>query len=59
MILFNRLIRTDIFLVISVIVMLFVQSEKWLGILQGFAAALLFISILGHIDHYKQTKKFY
>jgi hypothetical protein len=60
MILFNKLIRTDLALVAGMIVLLFVPGHNvWIGILEGFCGALFVMSIIQHIQHYKLTKKFY
>lgn len=59
MFLFNKLIRTDLLLVLAVILLFFVHAPVWRGILQGFVVAAFLMSILNHVAHYKQTKKFY
>ena len=60
MILFNRLIRTDLLIVVALVLLLIVRSGTfWQGVLEGMIVTMLFISIWGHIDHYKRTKKLY
>ena len=59
MILFNKLVRTDILILIALLGMLFLPGGFWKGVLEGAAAAMLFISIWNHVDHYKKTKKLY
>ena len=59
MILFNKLVRTDLILLIAVVLLFVVRTGFWLGFLQGFGAALLFLSIANHIAHYQRTKKLY
>jgi hypothetical protein len=53
-------LRTDLFLVIAVLLLLIVRTGSfWHGFLQGAIVAMLCLSIWNHIDHYKQTKKLY
>jgi hypothetical protein len=60
MILFNKLVRVDLILAIAVILLLIVRAGSfWQGFLQGAIAVMLIISVVNHIDHYKQTKKIY
>jgi hypothetical protein len=59
MILFNRLVRTDLILLIAVISMLFVKSAAWKDGLMGCGAALFIFSIYNHVRHYNSYKKFY
>ena len=60
MILFNKLVRTDLLLLIAVILLLIVRAGTfWQGFLQGMIVAMLCLSLWNHIDHYKQTKKIY
>ena len=59
MILFNRLVRTDLVLLIAVVSLFFVTSEGWKDVLLGFAAALFIYSIFNHVRHFKLYKKFY
>jgi hypothetical protein len=60
MILFNKLVRIDLILAV-VIVLLFIVGGGgfWRGFLEGFGAALLFLSIVNHFEHYQRTKKLY
>jgi hypothetical protein len=59
MILLNKLIRTDVVLVLAVVLLLLVRVGFWRGFLEGAAAVLLFLSIVNHIEHYQRTKKLY
>jgi hypothetical protein len=59
MILFNKLVRTDLLLLLGLLMMLVLKSEFWQAVFSGFTAGLLLISIVNHLRHYKQTKKFY
>ena len=60
MILFNKLIRVDLILVVAVIMLFIVGGGGfWRGFLEGMAGALLFLSIINHIQHYQRTKKLY
>ncbi len=59
MILFNRLVRTDLVLLIAVVSLFFVKSSGWEDALLGFAAALFIYSIFNHVRHFKLYKKFY
>jgi hypothetical protein len=59
MILLNKLVRTDILILLAVLGILLVPGGFWKGALEGAAAAMLFISVLNHVDHYKKTKKLY
>lgn len=59
MILYNKLIRIDLLLVVVIVALVWVREGFWQGFFQGMGAALLFISVVNHISHFKQTKKFY
>jgi hypothetical protein len=59
MILFNKLVRTDLVLLIAVILLFVVRTGFWVSFLEGFGAAVLFISLANHIQHYQRTKKLY
>jgi hypothetical protein len=59
MILFNKLVRIDLLVLVTAVMAFVITSDFWHGFLQGFSAALLFISILQHIQHYQRTKKLY
>jgi hypothetical protein len=60
MILFNKLIRIDLILLVAVVLLFVVGSGGfWRGFLEGMAGALLFLSIINHIQHYQRTKKLY
>jgi len=59
MILFNKLVRIDLLLLIAVVLIFVIRDGFWYGFLQGFAVALLFLSIANHIQHYQRTKKLY
>jgi hypothetical protein len=57
--LFNKLVRTDILIVAALVGMLLLPGGFWKGVLEGATAAMLFISVWNHVDHYKETKKIY
>jgi hypothetical protein len=57
--LYNKLLRVDVFLLSGIILFFAVQQEPWHGIFAGFTAGCLLISIMNHIEYYKQTKKLY
>jgi hypothetical protein len=59
MILFNKLVRTDILIVLAVVGMLLLPGGFWKGVLEGATAAMLCISLWNHADYYKKTKKIY
>ena len=59
MILFNTLVRTDLVLLVIVILLFIVQVDFWKGFLQGAGGVLFLISAGLHIQHYKLTKKLY
>jgi hypothetical protein len=59
MILFNKLIRVDLFLLIAVLLLFVFRTDKWRSVLEGAIAVMLLISILNHIEHYRRTKKWY
>ena len=59
MILFNKLIRVDLVLLVAVLLLLVVQTGFWRGFLEGMGAVCLFLSIINHIEHYQRTKKLY
>ena len=57
--LYNKLIRIDLLLVVVIVALVCVRQGFWLGFFQGMGAALLVLSVVNHITHYKLTKKFY
>jgi hypothetical protein len=65
MFLFNKLIRTDLILLATVIALLVVSffvvehASAWKGILAGFITGTFLFSLSDHVEYYKQTKKFY
>ena len=59
MILFNKLIRTDLLLAICVVVVFLLHTGVLKYIFEGFVFATLLVSIFDHIEHYKQTRKLY
>jgi hypothetical protein len=59
MILLNKLIRVDLLLLAAVAILFVVRAGFWRGVLEGAGAALLFLSVLNHIEHYQRTKKLY
>jgi uncharacterized membrane protein YjjP (DUF1212 family) len=59
MILYNKLFRIDMVLVLSVIILFFVKPGKWSDILTGFIAAVFVISFANHLRQYILYKKFY
>ena len=59
MILFNKLIRTDLMLLVAALLMLVAQGGFWRGFLEGFVVAVLILSVGNHMEHYKRTKKLY
>jgi hypothetical protein len=59
MILFNKLVRTDLLLLIALVLLFVIQGEKWKSFYGGICAIVFLISIGLHIQHYKLTKKLY
>lgn len=59
MILYNKLFRIDMILVIAVISLIFVKPGKLNDILTGLIAAVFVISFANHLRHYIKYKKFY
>jgi hypothetical protein len=59
MILLNRLIRTDLVLLIVVTLLFILRANPWRDVLEGAGAVIFLISFGNHIGHYKRTKKFY
>ena len=59
MILFNRLVRTDLVLLIAVVSMVFVKSAGLRDVLLGFTSVLFIFSIFNHVRHFRFYKKFY
>ena len=60
MILFNKLIRIDLVLLVAVVLLFVVGSGGfWRGFFEGMAGVLLFLSVVNHIQHYQRTKKLY
>ncbi len=59
MILFNKLVRMDLLLLLAVIALFVIGASKWRDALVGFTLALLLISLASHFKHYKTYKKFY
>ena len=56
---FNKVLRTDLILLVAVVSLFFVRSQDWIDALLGFAAALFVYSIFNHVRHFKLYKKFY
>ena len=59
MFLFNKLIRTDLILLVAFVLLFVLHGDFWKGFLQGFIAVLVIVSAGFHIQHYKLTKKLY
>jgi hypothetical protein len=59
MILFNKLILVDLFLLAGFISLFFVHAGAIWDVLFGFTAAVLIISIGQHFNNYKSYRKFY
>ena len=57
--LYGKLVRVDVFLLAGIPFVFIVESEPWHGIMAGFTAGCLLISIMNHISYYRQTKKLY
>ena len=56
MILFNKLVRMDLLLLLAVIALFTIGASKWRDALVGFTLALLLISLGSHFKHYKTYK---
>ena len=59
MILFNKLIRTDLMLMLAIVSLFFIPKGRWADVVLGLATALFIISIVNHIIHFRSYKKFY
>lgn len=59
MILFNKLVRVDLALLLGIILLFTVPSGVWRDLVLGFTTVALIISLFNHAAHYKQTKKLY
>jgi hypothetical protein len=59
MILYNKLFRIDMILLIAVICLIFVKPGKWSDALTGLIAAVFVISFANHLRNYLRYKKFY
>jgi hypothetical protein len=59
MILFNKLVMTDLILVIAVLSLFLIKAAPVRDALLGFSSAVFVFSIVYHIRHYKSNKKFY
>jgi hypothetical protein len=59
MVLFNKLVRNDLLILVALIGIFILPGGFWKGILEGATAAMVFISILNHIEWYKKTKRLY
>jgi F0F1-type ATP synthase assembly protein I len=59
MILYNKLIRIDLLILIAVVLLFVVRNEFLHGALQGALAVLVVGSIFNHIAHYKRTGNLY
>jgi hypothetical protein len=57
--LFNRLIRIDLIFMLAIIILFFIHGGAWKDGVPGCAAALVVISTVNHIRHYRIYKKFY
>mgnify|MGYP001599241132 CR=1 FL=1 len=59
MILFNKLNRTDLLLLIAVVLLFMLKAGSERDFVLGCISPVLIISMANHIAHYKQTKKLY
>jgi hypothetical protein len=65
MFLFNKLIRTDLILLVAIITLFVVSffvvehASPWKGILAGFIFGTFLFSLSNHVEYYKRTKKLY
>ena len=59
MILYNKLIRMDLVLLTAVLLLIFIKSGGLKDALIGFVSALVILSVINHVKHYQQYKKFY
>jgi hypothetical protein len=56
---FNKLVRTDLILVLAALFVLLLHNNTWKSIFAGFFFATLLISIFNHIEYYRKIKKWY
>ena len=57
--LYNKLIRTDMALLIAVVLLLILRNETARSVVMGFIFGIFIISLVNHISHYKKYKKLY
>jgi hypothetical protein len=59
MILFNKLARTDILLLLALLLIVILRNGFWQSFFEGVAAISFLISLFNHIGWYRKTKKIY
>jgi hypothetical protein len=59
MFLLNKLVITDLLLLIIVFLIFIAPSERWKSGFEGAGLMILLFSIGAHWVHYRQTKKWY
>jgi hypothetical protein len=59
MILYNKLVRTDLALMVAVILLAFFRNDPVKSLLMGLLFGIFIISLVNHISHYRKYKKLY
>jgi hypothetical protein len=59
MILFNKLVRTDILLLLALLLIVILRNGFWQSFFEGIAAVSFLISLINHIEWFRKTKKIY
>jgi hypothetical protein len=57
--LYNKLIRADLILILCLIGLICIHKDPWQGIFAGALSVSFIFSVVGHISFYKTYKKFY
>jgi len=58
-ILFNKIIRTDLILLAGIVALVLVKPGALRDVLTGFTAAVFVLSVAFHLQQYKLYRKFY
>lgn len=59
MILFNKLIRIDLILLVCLFSIFLIRNAKRVDVILGVSAALFVMSVINYVKHFKLYKKFY
>jgi hypothetical protein len=59
MILFNKLVRMDVLLLLAFLLIVILRNGFWQSFFEGVAIISFLFSLFNHIEWYRKTKKIY